>query len=86
MVVCKRATTNQITKYKLALSLFKLYNTDFNSIEFSLLNDNQVFTSRQTNFITLKSNRSIISLNWLIDVMERSQVGQGMLDFVEDLR
>ena len=46
-------------------SLFKLYNSDYNLLEFSLLNFNQVFTSRQMTFKTLKSNRTKIGLNSL---------------------
>ena len=57
-ILNNRATPCKIQKYKLALCLFKLYNLDFNSIEFCSLNFNQVFTSRQTTFIILKSNRT----------------------------
>ena len=32
--MCRRATPNQMLKHKLALYLFKIYNTDFNSVEF----------------------------------------------------
>ena len=64
-ILCNRATPNQIMKYKLALSLFKLYNNEFNSLEFTLLNFNQVFTSRQLTFKILKSNRTKIGLNSL---------------------
>ena len=62
---CKTATLNQLMINKLALCLFKLYNTDFNSVEFSLLNFNQVITSRQTTFRTIKINRTRIGLNLL---------------------
>ena len=64
-ILCERATPEQIMKYKMALSLFKLYNTDYNSLEFTLQNFNQVFTSRQMTFKTLKSNRTKIGLNSL---------------------
>ena len=33
-------------KYKMALCLYKLYNQDFNPIEFSHLNFNQILTGR----------------------------------------
>ena len=49
-------------KYKPALSLFKFYNNDFNSLEFTLLNFNQVFTSSQLHFKILKSNRTKLGL------------------------
>ena len=52
-------------KYKLALSLHKLYNKDFNVIEFVHLNQNQILTSRQTNFRTLKSNFFKVGINFL---------------------
>ena len=61
----KRATPEKFQKYKLAICLFKLYNMDFNVIEFCSLNINQVFTSRQTKFITAKSNRTKVGLNSL---------------------
>ena len=64
-MLCNRATPNQIMKYKLALCLYKLYNIDFNSLEFVLLNFNQVITSRQLTFTTLKSNRTKVGLNSL---------------------
>ena len=54
--MCKRATPEQMMKYKLSLCLFKLYNSNFNSIEFVLLNFNQALTGRQVNFKTLKSH------------------------------
>ena len=40
----------------MAFCSFKLYNKDFNSIEFALLNFKQILTGRQTNFTTSKSN------------------------------
>ena len=59
-IMCNRATPNQMMKYKSALCLFKLYNCNFNTIEFSTLNFNQVLTSRQNTFKFLKSNRTRI--------------------------
>ena len=32
--MCNRATPNEMMTYKIALTLFKLYNKDFNCIEF----------------------------------------------------
>ena len=63
--MCKRATTEMLMKYILALCLFKLYNKDFNPIEFTLLNFNQVLTGRQIPFITLKSNALRVGFNSL---------------------
>ena len=56
--------------YKLALSLFKLYNKDFNSIEFVNLNFNQILTGRQTKFITLKSNFYKVGMNSLANRLQ----------------
>ena len=51
----KRATPCKILKYKLAIFLYKLFNMDFNVFEFCFLNFNQVITSRQSKFITIKT-------------------------------
>ena len=51
--------------YKLALCLYKLYNSNFNSFEFVQLNLNQILTSRQTVFKTLKNNVFKIGMNSL---------------------
>ena len=64
-IMCKRATPNQMMKYKLALCLLKLYNCNFNLIEFSSLNFNQIFTSGQTTFKIVKSKRTRIGMNSL---------------------
>ena len=64
-IMCNRATPNQIMKYKLALFLFKLYNLNFNSVEFLSLNFNPVFTSRQSTFKILRNNNIRIGLNSL---------------------
>ena len=63
--ICRRATPEMLMKYKLALCLFKLYNESFNSLEFTLLNFNQLLTGRQTLFKTLKSNCYKVGLNSL---------------------
>ena len=65
--ICNRATPEMILKCKLALSLHRLYNRDFNfnSIEFVHLNQNQILTSRQTNFKTIKSNSFKVGINSL---------------------
>ena len=64
-IMCNRATPNKMLNYKLALSLFKLYNCNYNSLEFVNLNFSQVLTSRQTTFKILNSNRTRIGLNSL---------------------
>ena len=63
--LCKRATPETMLKYKLALCLFKLYNKDFNLIEFEILNFNQILIGRQTNFIKSKSNSLKVGINSL---------------------
>ena len=55
--------------YKTVLSLYKLYNSDFNPIEFTLLNFNQMLTGRQTNFITSKSNALRVGMNCLTNTL-----------------
>ena len=62
---CKRATPCKMQKYKLAICSYKLYNVEFNSIEFYLLNNYQVVTSRQRNFVIIKGNRTRVGLNSL---------------------
>ena len=52
-------------QYKLALCLFKLYNTNFDSFEFAALNYNQILTSRESNFMTLKDNKTKVGINSL---------------------
>ena len=62
-VMCKHATPLQMMRYKLAFCLFKLYNLDYNSIEFLYLNFNQVLTGRQLKFKCIKDNKSKVGLN-----------------------
>ena len=61
--MCNRATPEMYMKYKLALCLYKLYNENYNSIEFTHLNFNQVLTRRQVLFKTLKSKAGNNSLS-----------------------
>ena len=63
--LCNRATPVQMMKYKLALCLFKMYNRDFNPVEFVTMNFNQIFTSRQSTFKILKNNRRKVGINSL---------------------
>ena len=60
-----RSTPDQMMLYKLALSLFRVYNTNYNSIEFTALNFNQILTSRQTRFKTSRNNKTKVGLNSL---------------------
>ena len=64
-VMCNRATPIQVMRYKLALCLHKLYNSDYNSIEFLSLNFKQVITGRQTKFKCFKDNNTKVGLNTL---------------------
>ena len=52
-------------KYKLALCLHKLYNTNLNPKEFVLRNENQIFYARQELFFTTRSNKIKICMNCL---------------------
>ena len=61
----KRATTNMICTYKLALSLYKTFNERLPYSEWLQLNFNQVSTSRQIMFLTHKQNNLKIGLNCL---------------------
>ena len=62
---CLRATPDEMMHYKLALSLFKLYNSEFNEFEFVGLNFNQILTSRQTNFVSSRNNNLKVGINCL---------------------
>ena len=64
-MISKRATPEKLMQYKFALCLHKIYNTDFNSKEFTRPNINQIITSRQENFMALKSNNIKIGINCL---------------------
>ena len=60
-----RAMPNAIMLYKCAIQLFKLYNATEFTLNWTLLNFNQTLTSRQTKFITLKSNKKKVGINIL---------------------
>ena len=63
--IYERATPEKYLLYKTALSLYKLHNsTDF-SVEWAALNLNQILTSRQTNFLTLKPNLKRVGISAL---------------------
>ena len=84
--MCNRATPDGILEYKLALSLHKLYNKIFNSIEFIQMNFNQIFTSRQTSFKILKSNHFRVGLNSLSNRLSiwNNEMFQAWLNFSID--
>ena len=58
-----RATPDQFMLYKNAISLFKLYNGTDYTIEWAALNFNQILTSRQTKFMTIKANKRKVGIN-----------------------
>ena len=58
-----RATPEKVLLYKHALSLYKLFNSTDHNVEWVSLNLNQINTSRQTHFITGKSNLKRVGLN-----------------------
>ena len=60
-----RATPEKLMQYKLALSLYKLYNGKQNSLEFIALNFTQILTSRQITFMALNNNKLKVGLNAL---------------------
>jgi hypothetical protein len=63
----KRATPDQMLKYKHALMLHSLYNNNRPSMEWLILNLQQILTSRQTNFQFLRTNQYRVGLNILIN-------------------
>ena len=61
-----RATPENQMIYKHALQLHKLYNSSLtNEVEWLMLNDLQVLTSRQTKFVIQKGNNTKVGLNAL---------------------
>ena len=64
--MCNRATPESYLLYKHALSLFKLSNEqNDNTFEWIALNFNQILTSRQGSFKTMKTNKRRVGLNAL---------------------
>ena len=61
-----RATPEAILYYKLAIQLYKLYNSNVDTYDWVLLNSNQIFTSRQMTFMAFKSNTTKVGLNLLV--------------------
>ena len=60
-----RAIPEMFLLYKLALSFFKLFNSNDCTTEWVALNFNQINTSRQLGFITSKTNIKRVGLNVL---------------------
>ena len=60
-----RATPDSFMIYKYAIQLHKLYNENEHSFEWVNLNINQILTSRQTNFLIMKTNNNKVGLNIL---------------------
>ena len=60
-----RAMPNAIMLYKSAIQLFKLYNSNEHTYDWTLLNLNQILTSRQTHFAILKTNSTKVGINIL---------------------
>ena len=60
-----RATPDKFLLYKHALTLYKLLNTTDHTLEWAAINYNQVFTSRQTHFVTTSTNLKRVGLNAL---------------------
>ena len=58
-----RATPDQLLNYKLSLQLYKTFHHRIPSQDWVSINFNYVHTSRQTHFITLKSNRLRLGMN-----------------------
>ena len=62
---CKRALPDQMMMYKHSLMLHKLYNTQLPETEWIALNFQQILTTRQTKFLTIKTNNKKIGNNIL---------------------
>ena len=60
-----RALPEAIMLYKYAIQLFKLYNTNEFTFDWTVLNFNQIFRSRQTTSMAFKSNNTKEGLNLL---------------------
>ena len=64
-VMNQRATPESMLLYRLSIQLFKLYNTNVDSLEWVSLYWNQILTSRQSKFAILKTNVTKVGLNIL---------------------
>ena len=59
----KRAMPEALMSYKCAIQLHKLYNSNDHSLEWISLNCNQILTTRQTNFIIMKTNVTTVGFS-----------------------
>ena len=73
-----RAMPNAVKLYKSAIQLFKIYNITENTLDWTIVNLDQIITTRQTHFITLKSNAKKVGLNILAN---RLSVLNGKIPF-----
>ena len=60
-----RARPEGFMSYKVAIQLYKLYNATNPSLDWVILNYNQILTTRQTKFLISKSNKNKVGLNIL---------------------
>ena len=74
-----RAMPEAFMTYKSAIQLFKLYNSDDHTLEWVSLNVNQIITTRQSNFIIMKTNRTKVGLNILSN---RLHILNGMIPLI----
>ena len=65
--ISKRATPKQMSEYKLAIQLYKVFNDGVPNNEWINLNYEIVVTSRQSKFATRRLNNSRIGLNILVN-------------------
>ena len=77
--MAERATPEMFSKYKLALLLYKIYNTHIPQDEWILLNLNQYFTPRQTTFMINHNIKNIAGKNVLYNRLNELN-GQISLD------
>ena len=71
-----RARPEGFMSYKVAIQLYKLYNATNPSLDWVILNYNQILTTRQTKFLISKSNKNKVGLNIL---PKRLSVLNGMI-------
>ena len=64
-----KALPEAFRQYKNAIQLFKLYNSDEYTYDWTILNFNQTFTSRQTTFMAFKSNKTQVGINLMANRM-----------------
>ena len=60
-----RAMPNAVMLYKHAIQLFKIYNAIEYTFDWTILNFNQILTSRQISFMIFKSNEKKVGISIL---------------------